>query len=310
MKNKSFYKFYQTFGLTISSEVPLQELIPSSISHNVDVVIEKADLYPIWIKQFEEDNFYVIKPNQLMLYVPEVAIFCIENGNKITVSPFDENSEDEIRLYLLGTCMGAVLMQRKILPLHGSAIEIEGKAYAILGDSGAGKSTLAKAFLNRGYKLLTDDVIAVTFSDQQEPFVMPSYPQQKLWKESLTSFQLESNQFKPLIDRETKYAVPAVSQFLNEKLPFAGMYELVITENDAISITEITNLERFHTVFNQTFRNFFLPESGLMEWHFEISANLVSKVPIFKIERPSTIFTAYELTEIILSTIRKNVLTQ
>ena len=38
--------------------------------------------------------------------------------------------------------MGALLMQRKILPLHGSAIAIDGKAYAFVGDSGAGKSTL------------------------------------------------------------------------------------------------------------------------------------------------------------------------
>ena len=53
-------------------------------------------------------------------------------------------------------------MQRKVLPLHGSAIAINGKAYAIIGDSGAGKSTLALAFLNRGYRLLTDDVIAVS----------------------------------------------------------------------------------------------------------------------------------------------------
>ena len=308
MKNKSFYKFYQTFGLTICSEIPIQELIPCSINHNVDVVIEKADLYPIWLKQFEEGSYYVIKPNQIMLHVPDLAIFSVENGNKIIFSPLNENSEDEIRLYLLGTCMGAVLMQRKILPLHGSAIEIDGKAYAILGDSGAGKSTLAKAFLNRGYKLLTDDVIAVTFSNKQEPFVMPSYPQQKLWKESLNNFELESNQFKPLIDRETKFAVPAITQFLDEKLPFAGMYELVITENNAISITEISSMERFNTVFNQTFRNFFLPESELMEWHFDISAQLVSKVPIFKLERPNALFTAYELTEIILSTIKEKVI--
>ena len=45
-----------------------------------------------------------------------------------------------------------------------------------------------------------------------------------------------------------------------------------------------------------------------MEWHFETSAKLVSKVPIYKIERPSAIFTAYDLTELILSTIKKNIL--
>lgn len=308
MTIKSFKNFYQAFGLVISSEIPIQELIPVSNNQKVDVAIERVDLYPVWLEQFEEGEYYKIEPNWLMVHVPEVAIFCIENGDKITIAPFEESSEDQIRLYLLGTCMSTILMQRKILPLHGSAIEIDGKAYAILGDCGAGKSTLAKAFLNRGYKLLTDDVIAVTFSNRQEPLVIPSYPQQKLWMESLNHFQLESDQLKPLIDRETKFAVPAVSQFINEKLPLAGMYELFITENEGISITPITNMNRFHTLYNQTFRNFFLEELGLMEWHFETSAKLVSRVPIYKIERPSTIFTAYDLTELILSTIKENAL--
>ena len=102
------------------------------------------------------------------------------------------SNEDEIRLYILGTCMGAILLQRKILPLHGSAIAIDGKAYAIVGDSGAGKSTLASAFLKRGYQLLSDDVIPVTLNHANVPIVTPAYPQQKLWLESLNHFGMES----------------------------------------------------------------------------------------------------------------------
>ena len=259
MTIKSFKNVYQAFGLTIASELPIPELIPTSSNH-IDVVIENGDLYATWLEQFEKDEYYKIKPNWLMMHVPEVAIFCIENGNKIIASPFNESEEDEIRLFLLGTCMGALLMQRKIIPLHGSAIEIDGKAYAILGDCGAGKSTLAKAFLNRGYKLLADDITAVTFSNKQEPLVIPGYPQQKLWMESLNNFQLESNQFNPLVDRGKKFSVPAVSQFVNEKLPLAGIYELFITDSDEITITPVRNMDRFHTVFNQTFRNYFLEE--------------------------------------------------
>ena len=121
-----------------------------------------------------------------------------------------ERKIDAIRLYVLGTCMGAILMQRKTLPLHGSVIAIDGKAYAIVGDSGAGKSTLASAFLKRGFQLLTDDVIAVSFSEEGIPFVTPSYPQQKLWSESLDHFGMESNNYQPLIDREDKFAIPVV----------------------------------------------------------------------------------------------------
>ena len=51
-----------------------------------------------------------------------------------------------------------------------------------VGDSGAGKSTLASAFLNRGYQLLSDDVIPVSLSQNHIPMVTPSYPQQKLWQ--------------------------------------------------------------------------------------------------------------------------------
>ena len=81
-----------------------------------------------------------------MIRIPDTAIFSIQEGKQIIVSPMGNTCEDKIRLYILGICMGALLMQRGILPLHGSAINIDGKVYAILGNSGAGKSTLAAAF--------------------------------------------------------------------------------------------------------------------------------------------------------------------
>ena len=100
----------------------------------------------------------------MMYKFGNIAIFSIQDGKRISVSPLKEYDEDTSSdYYILGTCMGAILMQRKVLPLHGSAIAINGKAYAIIGDSGAGKSTLALAFLNKGFQLLSDDVIAVSF---------------------------------------------------------------------------------------------------------------------------------------------------
>ena len=42
--------------------------------------------------------------------------------------------------------------EKDILPLHGSAVAINGKAYAFMGNSGAGKSTLASALINQGYE--------------------------------------------------------------------------------------------------------------------------------------------------------------
>lgn len=41
--------------------------------------------------------------------------------------------------------------------LHGSAVVIDGNAFAFLGPSGRGKSTMAAAFARSGYAFLTDD---------------------------------------------------------------------------------------------------------------------------------------------------------
>src|SRR5699024_10349861 len=192
---------YTAFGITISSDYFLPELKHISLKDcKQDLTIKKENLSSLWSKHVQTDSYYYIKENFCMVRVPGVAIYKIEDGRKISVSPFDGSSEDQIRLYILGTCMGVALMQRKMLPIHGSCIAIDGKAYAIVGDSGAGKSTLASAFINRGFDLLTDDVIALKLSEDNVPIVIPSYPQQKLWQKSLDQLGVDSNLFKPLYD--------------------------------------------------------------------------------------------------------------
>ena len=297
---------YKAFGLVVLSEIVLPELTPiSMINHIVDVKIEKAELHTLWLEQSEGDDYYIIKPNWIMFHVPEVALFCIENGNTVTFSLFEGTSEDAIRLFLLGSCMGAILMQRKVLPLHGSALAIEGKAYAIVGDSGAGKSTLASAFLQRGYHLLSDDVIAVSLNEHNEPIVTPAYPQQKLWQESLTHFEMTTNDYQPLIYREDKYAIPVTSQFHHKPLPLAGIFELVKLEDcNNIEIRPIRELERLHKLYYHTYRNFFIQESGLMEWHFTTTSKISHKIDFYQISRPTTSFTAHELVELILHTLK------
>ena len=224
---------YKAFGLSIISEIPLSELVQINGKVNsVDLEIEFADLTNLWLELSNPQSPFVIRENFVMFQVPNIATFCIQNGNKIFVSPLAEYDEDITRLYLLGTCMGALLMQRKIYPLHGSAIAINGKAYAIVGESGAGKSTLASAFLKEGYQLLSDDVIAVSLTkDDAIPYITPSYPQQKLWQESLTNFGMDTNQYRSIHGRETKYNVPVTSNYFNKPLPLAGVFELVKSEN-------------------------------------------------------------------------------
>ncbi|WP_078545773.1 HPr kinase/phosphorylase [Litchfieldia alkalitelluris] len=299
---------YRAFGLNIVSDIQIEELqkttIPDSESN---IFIELGDLSMVWEESIKTTEYFVIKEDYIFVHIPKVAIFKIQKGNNIIVSPISPIKMDAIRLYLLGTCMGSILIQRGILPLHGSAIEVNGKAYAIVGDSGAGKSTLASAFLRRGFRLISDDVIPVSLSKDNIPMVTPAYPQQKLWQESLTEFGIESTNLRPIIDRETKFAIPVPNQFVNQQLPLAGIFELVKTNNEEIVIKEVKNLERLQKLFYHTYRNFLIEHAGLLEWHFSFITRLLNDIKIYQIKRPVSYFTAHNITTLILQTIEQEV---
>ncbi|AXI10765.1 aldolase [Oceanobacillus sp. 143] len=297
---------YKAFGFNISSDIPLSELPQINLTENqVNIEVKITDLSQLWSQLAIPNQYFVVKEDMVLFHVPDVAIYLVKNGQEIMVDPIKGSHEDQIRLYILGTCMGALLIQRGILPLHGSAIAIEGKAYAIVGDSGAGKSTLASAFLKRGYQLLSDDVIPVTLSMENIPIVTPAYPQQKLWLESLNQFGMESTELRPIIERETKFAVPVSAQFVKEPMPLAGVFELIKTDKEDIAVFPNEKMERFYTIFSHTYRNFIVTRAGLMEWHFGMSAKMMKHLEIYQLHRPTSRFTAHELVDLILTRINK-----
>jgi hypothetical protein len=292
---------YKAFGLKILSEIPLPELINSyEEDKQVDIFIKISTFSDNWSRLVHEKGNFVVYEDMVMFMVPKVALFSIQDGSNIIVSPLGEADLDKIRLYILGTCIGVILLQRKVLPLHGSAVNINGKAYGFIGNSGVGKSTLASAFISKGFQLLSDDVIAVDISKENIPFVMPSYPQQKLWQESLNEFGMETMNYRPLFDRETKYSIPVNSSYISDPLPLGGVFELVMTDHEHIEIITIKGLERFQLVFRQTFRKSLINRMRIDEWHFMFSSNIINQIGMFQVKRPTSRFTAHELVSNIL----------
>ncbi|MEH7444064.1 aldolase [Bacillus sp. JJ1122] len=297
---------YHAFGLKIRSTIPLPELVASKESMDMaEVQIDIADLNELWEIKGVQQGKFLVDDQMVMFQIPETGTFLIEDGKKIMVYPMKDSDHNKIRLYILGTCIGVLLMQRKVLTLHGSAIAIDGKAYAFIGHSGAGKSTLASTFINKGYQLLSDDIIPLLMNEEGRPYVIPTYPQQKLWQESLQNFGLDSSAFSPLFERETKFAIPVHSSFCKDPLPLGGVFEITKTEEDHVKINPIQNLERFHTLYNHTFRHSLIPRLGLMEWHFTESAGVIKKIKMYQVQRPSNVFTASELLEKILKVINE-----
>ncbi|WP_311081919.1 serine kinase [Paenibacillus polymyxa] len=316
---------YTAFGLRIASELNLPELLLAAPEAVEDVVIRQADL-TAWSGQLEQANF-VMLDERFMFQIPGTAIYAVREGKEIEVSIFSGADPDTVRLFVLGTCMGVLLMQRRILPIHGSAVVIEGRAYAFVGESGTGKSTLAAAFRQAGYQMVSDDVIAVK-ATTSSAIVYPAYPQQKLGLDSLLQLEaLRENKhvrnsvmpqytdLRMLAGELNKYAVPAVDEFYNDPLPLGGVFELVadspiralMREGELVAVTEqpLNVLESLHTLLQHTYRRVIIPRMGLSEWSFDTAARTARKVKGWRLLRDSSVFTASGVVQRVLELIRK-----
>ncbi|ALP35729.1 serine kinase [Paenibacillus sp. IHB B 3084] len=327
---------YTAFGLKIASELELPELIPAASGVVEDVVIRQADLTE-WSEQLEQTHF-MIEGESFMFHVPGTAIYAVRGGKEVEVYVYHGADPDTVRLFVLGTCMGVLLLQRRILPLHGSAVVIGGKAYAFVGESGAGKSTLAAAFTQAGYKIVSDDVIAVQ-ATAFKTIVYPAYPQQKLGLESMLQLEaLQENKhgrktnhglilmdgnpampkhghLRKLTGELNKYALPTVDSFHNEPLPLGGVFELVAEspkrefqregELKAVIEHSLNMLECLHTLLFHTYRRVVIPRMSLGEWHFRTVARVARQVEGWRLLRDSSAFTASEIVHRVLDIIRK-----
>ncbi|MBO7747788.1 aldolase [Paenibacillus sp. MWE-103] len=303
MRTTALQTRYTVFSLRLESEFKIPELMQAADwEEETDVEIRFGELTEAWEECSIEGEYMAFEGAHVFLRVPDTAIYRISEGSQITVSPFPGADEQNIRLYLLGTCMGTLLMQRRILPLHGSAVVIDGKAYAIVGESGAGKSTLAAAFSNLGYQLLTDDVIAVSMNrHDQVPIVYPAYPQQKLWQESITQLGMDSSRYSPLY--ETKFAIPIPSLFCTTPVPLAGIFELEKTNGHEVGIRRYDGLERLFILRKHTYREYLITQLEGDQWHFNTISGLAGQVQMYQIRRPIDGFSVYDLVNEILNAV-------
>lgn len=275
---------YCAFGLGISSEVELPELLEANeYGVQMDVKIELGSIIRKETEQWfygDDSNFY--------LWINDIVAFHIIDGKKIVIDPKTQD-EGHIRLYLLGSAFGALLLQRGSLPLHGSALAIDGKAVVFSGRSGIGKSTLAHAFVKGGFPLLSDDVVAVDMLEGGVSIVHPAYPQQKLWYQSLEMYKIEGEGLQRIREGEEKYILPVKDVFLPESMKFAALVQLDV--NDAVDeciIEELKGVNKLQAVMNETYRHFFAIEMGLQAYHFQLSSSIANLIRVIKVTRPSS----------------------
>jgi hypothetical protein len=227
-----------------------------------------------------------------------VGTFRITEGKLVEVDPRQSCTLSQLGVYIMGSCMGAVLHQRGLMPLHGSCVTDGAHAVLITGESGAGKSTLAAEFLSRGWKLLTDDVCAVS-DPEGAALIQPSYPSQKLWQDSLDHYGRPESDIHSLYfsEEREKFGVDVRRYFHSGTAPLSMIVQLIPTE-DPCSISQINAFTAIEQIMRNTYRLFMIPRE-YQQRHFQRCATLAGKIPMMLLTRQNGVQCADKLYTLI-----------
>ncbi len=284
---------YTLFGLTIHSSLQLPELALASPDTPADVVVRTGMIPPTIEDVLATGVLYQISARQMRMSIDNIVSFLVSDGQEIIVEPHKSADDASVRLFLLGSALGALLHQRGMLPLHASCIETEYGAVLFVGRSGVGKSTTAAAFHKLGYPILADDITVIQAGEDGVPTVLPGYPQIKLWAESLEKLEQGTTGLEKVRPQIEKYAVPIRDGFSSKPLAVHAVYILMSNLSPDFSLKPVTGMQKIMILRRHTYRSTFLGEMG------KVNPNLLAfaqKVRICLVKRPEI---GYQLDELV-----------
>lgn len=274
---------FTAYNLTIESELDLPELpLCTQETSAPDVSIRIAKVPPDGLPEGKQlGPFLWVTPDQLWLQVPRIARFWVRGGHNIDIDPEPGIDEDSLRVFLLGSALGALLFQRGHLVLHGNAIRIGNQVMVCVGQSGAGKSSLAAGFMQRGYDILADDVVPVDAQCR----ALPGFPRIKLWQDVADKLNIDTGALKRIRPGIEKYNLPLLTLNLTP-LPIRWVYILRGENTDDISIDSIQGMQRFLPLRANTYRVKYLEGMTLKAEHLKLCGQLASHIRLARVARP------------------------
>jgi hypothetical protein len=286
---------YSLFGLTLRSDVPLPCPEVQNPEGNADVELAESTQGQLatWRQgdptSVADDGFWTC-----MLYQNGAASvswkdhfdFAVSgDGKHVLWRRLVDVPDEVVFTYLLGQVLSFCLLARGVEPLHAASVLVNGAAIAFLGDSGYGKSTLAATLLERGHRLVTDDVLVVRF-DGNRAMAYPSLPRIKLNPESADAV-FRGRHSIPMNRFTVKRIFPLRhDEYVSHTAPLRAVY--VIRENAegaSVSIQPLGGRAEFLALIQHTFNDSVLHLSRVKR-QFAYVRQLVGMVTVKALSYP------------------------
>lgn len=180
-------RHFAAYGAHIESDFPLAGLPEPAGKPAVKVKFNSGCIHHVVENRLNEDKLPVGWKN-VICTGGENPVFRLEGvgefhlcrqESRICCTLLPGTPMETVRYWLMHYILPVyLLLDSRFDFLHGSAIDVNGKAVAFLADAMGGKSTLADFFVKRGHALLTDDHLGILLelgflAVPSVPFVRP-----------------------------------------------------------------------------------------------------------------------------------------
>jgi hypothetical protein len=224
---------YELYGLSIASDWAIPGLKEVSATppqlelrsaDRASFAVARSKLPPGPLNWF---NRVVLSDGSEYLLWPALFEFLISaDGREVQANVLEQGSAEALEVYLFGQVLSFVLIKQGVEPVHGTAVVVDGRAVAIVGDCSYGKSTLAAAFMTAGFPLLTDDLLVTSMVDGKV-MAHPGPPRIKLLPESAATMPGERVSGARMNPYTSKFIVPLDGELsCNRSAPLAAVYVL------------------------------------------------------------------------------------
>lgn len=273
---------YSAFGLCIHSDIELSGFAPGS--GPPDITIKQKDLKVVRTEGGETYGDVVSGHMQYGGWDLDL-LFRLEGGERIFYHSLRPIPEETLRSFVQGAYLAAALRQRGLLVLHGSAVSDGDRAVAFLGNSGWGKSTLATYFCERGYRLITDDVMVVSPGSEGEPARVPPGVKQVRLRPPAAERLVPDHEALPLVTPVSPKRLHLLEGESERTLPLAKVYVLqrVTAEANRIRPIEPQHVP-LHLVAHTHATNWITDPQHVAD-HFGQCSRLAKHTPIALLER-------------------------
>ena len=292
---------YILCGLKVVSDLAFPELTPwdGPTDDSFDIEFRLGPVEPLWNPGEKGVHFRAIGPDRIIFHIENTGRVLIENGKRVVFDAFPGIDGDRLRIEFIGTTQAILWYQRGYLPLHASALLVDGRAISIGARSHNGKSVLAAALTKRGLPLVADDMMVIDLSGQA-PLVLPGYQKLRLWKDACEQLELSGDAVAKALPGQDKFVLTTIGAPASTPVPLTDIFVLSGLRQKALVAEPLAPVQAFQYLLAATHWLDAANAMGRQKQVFSGINSLVASVRVWRATAPEGLEHALEAADSIL----------